>query len=128
MGEPEPKGRDHYRGTARVGRRVELSYRSAADDGTNEQKVFTKNIGVGGAFLLTADPLPPGTKLKVTLSVPSRPAPLVIDSEVRWIVDGKHDEPESQHGMGVKFSGIPVNDLLLLNEYFSSLPESIDID
>lgn len=127
MGEAEPKGRDHYRGKARVGRRIELSY-ALVDDADKPQRVFTKNIGVGGAFLLTTDPQPPGTKLTITLEAPSRPGPLTLAGEVRWIVDGKHDEPESQHGMGVKFSGIPIGDLMLLNEYFSSLPESIDID
>lgn len=128
MGEPEPKGRNHYRGKARIGRRVELRY-SAEDNGkTVDENVFTKNIGVGGAFLLTADPLPTGTKMTLSLLVPSRAEPLVVDGEVRWIVDGANNEPAAQHGMGVKFSGIAVDDLLLLNEYFSSLPEAIDMD
>lgn len=129
MGEAERKGRDHYRGKARVGRRVEVAFRAAEATNPNvDQKLFTKNIGVGGAFLLTTDPLPTGTKLSVTLTVPTRPLPLTIAAEVRWIIDGKHDEPESEHGMGVKFSAIPVDDLLLLNEFFSSIPDSIDID
>lgn len=133
MGEAERKGRDHYRGKARVGRRVEVGFRAAEATSSNPdpatgQKLFTKNIGVGGAFLLTTDPLPTGTKLSVTLTVPSRPLPLSIAAEVRWIIDGKHDEPESEHGMGVKFSAIAVDDLLLLNEFFSSIPDSIDID
>lgn len=129
MGEAERKGRDHYRGKARVGRRVEVAFRAAEATNPNvDQKLFTKNIGVGGAFLLTTDPLPTGTKLSVTLTVPTRPLPLTIAAEVRWIIDGKHDEPESEHGMGVKFSAIAVDDLLLLNEFFSSIPDSIDID
>lgn len=131
MGEAERKGRDHYRGKARVGRRVEVTFApaDAADETTTAtagSKLFTKNIGVGGAFLLTTEPLPAGTKLTVTLALPNRATPLPIAAEVRWIIDGKDDEPEAEHGMGVRFAGITGDDLLLLNEYFASIPDSID--
>jgi uncharacterized protein (TIGR02266 family) len=118
------RARDHFRNKPRPGRRVAVQY--AEKDGPT-QSAFTKNIGVGGAFILTTDPHPPGTRLSVNLKVPNAPA-IDVEAEVRWIIDGKHDEPEREHGMGVKFSGLRVEQLMALNEYFASLTETVDLD
>lgn len=128
MGGAEARKRGHYRGKARIGKMVELTYRVTDGGDGSEHKVTTKNIGVGGAFLLTPRPLPPGTKLKVTLAVPDRTGDLTVDAEVRWIIDTRNGSPENQHGMGVKFSGIGVEDTMLLNEFFASLPEAVELD
>ncbi len=76
----------------------------------------TRNIGVGGAFIVTATPPAPGTHLLLTLHVPTPAKHIEVKAEVRWTssVDGAT-------GMGVKFYGLDVEELLQLNEYFASL-------
>ncbi len=129
MADSKRERRDHFRGKPRPGRRVEVRYRviDAGEPG-EEQRAFTKNIGVGGAFILTPDPPAPGTDLTIALVVPQARHPIEVAGEVRWIIDGKHDEPEREHGMGVKFNGLDVDQLLALNEYFASLTATVDHD
>ena len=38
---------------------------------SDEQRAYTKNIGVGGAFIITPDPPPPGAALQIALQVPA---------------------------------------------------------
>ena len=109
------KRRDHFRGKPRPGRRVEVAYRVA--DGEPIQ-AFTRNIGVGGAFIVTPVPPPPGTTLTLALRVPTAKQPIEVKAEVRWHGAATPDAPG---GMGVKFYGLEVEELLLLNEYFASL-------
>jgi uncharacterized protein (TIGR02266 family) len=113
--------RGHFRGKPRPGRRVEVTYQPEGDGASPPVRAVTKNIGVGGAFVSTPDPLPPGTPLRLTLVVPQATQPIEVRAEVRWIIDGKHDEPERDYGMGVKFSALDVEQLMLLNDYFASL-------
>ncbi len=130
MAESKRERRGHFRGKPRPGRRVEVRYRivDKQDESGPEHLAFTKNIGVGGAFILTPDPSPPGSNLQIALQVPATRGPIEVNGEVRWIVDGKHDEPEREHGMGVKFNGLDVEQLLALNDYFGSLTDTVDHD
>ncbi len=129
MAESKRERRGHFRGKPRPGRRVAVRYR-IVDHGEPgaELQAFTKNIGVGGAFIMTTDPAPPGATLHIALAVPEAPNPIEVEADVRWIVDGKHDEPAAEHGMGVKFNGLDVDQLLALNEYFASLTATADLD
>jgi len=133
--------RGHFRGKPRPGRRVEVTFQLEADGAAQPVHAVTKNIGVGGAFVSTTDPPPPGTALRLSLVVPKAQQPgdersssggfrtvIEVRAEVRWIVDGKHDEPESEYGMGVKFSALDVEQLMLLNEYFASLTTADLVD
>jgi uncharacterized protein (TIGR02266 family) len=95
---------------------------------SDEQRAYTKNIGVGGAFIITPDPPPPGATLQVSVQVPAATRPIEVKAEVRWIIDGKDDEEAAEHGMGVKFSGLEVDQLMALNEYFASLTSTVDHD
>lgn len=130
MAESKRERRGHFRGKPRPGRRVEVSYRVIDASGQlgDEVVAYTKNIGIGGAFILCHAPAPPGTALKLVLKVPQARNALEVEAEVRWIIDGKHDEPAREHGMGVKFSGLDVDQLLALNEYFASLTSTVDHD
>jgi uncharacterized protein (TIGR02266 family) len=129
VAESKRERRGHFRGKARPGRRVEVRWR-VIEHGqlSDEQRAYTKNIGVGGAFIITPDPPPPGASLQIALTVPASARPIEVHGEVRWIVDGKHDEPEEEHGMGVKFAGLDVDQLMALNEYFASLTSTMDHD
>jgi uncharacterized protein (TIGR02266 family) len=118
MSESDKKERrTHFRGKARPGRRVELEF-CAADGprGGPMTSAFTRNIGVGGAFIVTDRPAPVGARLTISLQVPTATVPIAVTAEVRWI-GGDGDES----GMGVKFSNLDVDQLLQLSEYFASL-------
>lgn len=107
--------RSHYRGKPRPGRRVEVSFTIVGDDATPEtHKAFTRNIGVGGAFVVTDTPARPGASLNLSIHVPTAPTPIEVEGEVRWA-------GANPPGMGVKFGGLGVEELLQLNEYFASL-------
>jgi uncharacterized protein (TIGR02266 family) len=111
----------HFRGRARAGRRVELEYRLAGDEAGEGHRAVTSNIGVGGAFVLTGSPLPVGTDLLISLTVPTAEAPIETNAQVRWVVTA--DEADELHsaGMGIKFLRLDVEALLQLSEYFASL-------
>jgi uncharacterized protein (TIGR02266 family) len=129
VAESKRERRGHFRGKARPGRRVEVRYRLFEHGQlSDEQRAYTKNIGVGGAFIITPDPPPPGAALQVLVQVPAAPRPIEVRAEVRWIVDGQDDDDEQEHGMGVKFSGLEVDQLMALNEYFASLTSTVDHD
>ena len=122
--------RTHFRGKPRPGRRVEVSYTvvergsdtdlAAPTTGLSEpfapepRRAYTRNIGVGGAFVVTDLPPEPGTPLVMSIHVPTASAPIEVSGEVRWAAA---DPP----GMGVKFGHLGVEDVLQLNEFFASL-------
>lgn len=121
----EPKGeRHHFRGKPRPGRRVSLSYR-VDSGGARDSTAVTKNIGIGGAFIVTEKPERPGTMLVVTIPIPSPARTVVVKGEVRWISDVDN---ESVHGMGVMFADFDAEDAVALEEFFSSLTETVDHD
>lgn len=91
--------------------------------GTQERSAYTRNIGVGGAFVVTPFAPPVGTQLRLVVEMPTG-APLEVRGDVRWL---GHPEPD-QPGMGVRFSGLDVEQLLLLNDYFASLTPILDLD
>ena len=119
-------GPRHFRGKPRPGRRVEVRWRVLTEHEEGpEQTAVTRNIGIGGAFIITADPAPAGTRLRVSFEVPPSARTVAVKAEVRWISDGD-DDP--QHGMGVKFSGLAVEDVVALNDYFATITETADYE
>jgi hypothetical protein len=117
MGEPAtPERRRHFRGKARPGRRVRLRYRRrGAGEGWTVAE--TRNIGVGGAFILDAV-IPAGTEIEVEIDVTSRAEPLLLTAEVRWTARGDGEDPL---GVGVQFHDVDIDVLLELNGYLATL-------
>jgi hypothetical protein len=114
--------RNHFRGKPRPGRRVEVEYQIGD---AAPRRAFTRNVGIGGAFIVTPEPESPGTMLRLSLRVPTATDPVSVRAEVRWTSNGD-GTPESLSGMGVKFLGLEVEELLQLNEYFASLTGTDD--
>ena len=98
--------------------------------GGGELSAHTKNIGVGGAFIVTAQPAKVGSFVRLVVDVPAdQPGggmPIEVRAEVRWVV--AEASPAHEAGMGVRFTGLDVDQLLALNEYFASLPATVDHD
>lgn len=124
MGEQkEFEPRKHFRGKARPGRRVDLGYRHFDRPDDSFTAATTRNIGVGGAYVLTPDPEAVGATLAIRLDIPTAAEPVEVKGEVRWSnIDGAGDET----GMGVVFLDIDVNCVLVLGEYFASLTGAED--
>jgi uncharacterized protein (TIGR02266 family) len=117
--------RRHFRGNARAGRRVELTYRAldpAAVASGRTVRAVTRNIGVGGAFIATAEPEAVGTRLEVELEIPTSDQKIPLQAEVRWVVEPEDDRHDA--GMGVRFLDVDVETLVRMSEYFASLTGS----
>jgi len=111
--------RAHFRGKSRPGRRLEVTYRRADAPDAPPARAHTKNVGVGGAFIVTRHPEPIGTALAIELRVPTADRAPRVTAEVRWATDGG-DDPDAA-GIGVKFDTLDVDQTLALSEYFASL-------
>jgi hypothetical protein len=72
----------------------------------------TRNVGIGGAFIVTRLIQTTGSQLAVELVLPSSDQAFSLPSIVRWA---------ASDGMGVQFVGVDVDVLLELNDYFSTL-------
>jgi len=109
--------RKHFRGSARPGRRVEIKFRAKGDAGDHESAI-TRNIGVGGAFIVTEARPKVGSLIELIIDIPDHQESLLLDAEVRWIAPG---EDGTKGGLGVRFVNLEVRSLLALSEYFSTL-------
>ena len=103
--------RQYFRGKARPGRVLAVRYRTTLHPAWISAE--TRNIGVGGAFIASADVQPVGTAMTLELTLPTSDQVFTLPAIVRWARD--------QEGMGVQFVGVDVDILLELNDYFSSL-------
>src|SRR5215475_8821617 len=62
----------------------------------------TRNISLGGLYLVSATPLPIGTTVQLRFQLPTQPEPVEVSGDVRWVVkQGAGD----QSGIGIRFQG-----------------------
>ncbi len=106
----------HFRSQPRPEIRVRIRYRRLDEPHAREVEALTRNIGVGGAFILTDSPLPIGSSIEISISSPATWEPVRVRGEVRWIGTEK-DEP----GMGVSFRDLHPRDVVALHDFFVSL-------
>jgi len=106
--------RHHFRGKARPGRVLPVRFRAAAH--TAWITAETRNVGVGGAFIVTQLAQPVGSNLTVELKLPNNDQVFALPSIVRWVAGD---------GMGVQFVGADVDVLLELNDYFATLTGTV---
>jgi hypothetical protein len=110
MESPRHERRRHFRGKARPGRIMPVRFRASAH--TAWVNAETRNVGVGGAFIVTRLVQPLGETLSVELVLPTNEQTFTMPAVVRW-TDGE--------GMGIQFVGVDVDVLLELNDYFATL-------
>jgi Tfp pilus assembly protein PilZ len=102
--------RRHFRGKARPGRVLSIKFRASAHSAWVSAE--TRNIGVGGAFVVTQLVQPVGETLSVAIALPTNETTFTIPAVVRWT---------DADGMGIQFVGVDVDVLLELNDYFATL-------
>ena len=77
----------------------------------------TRNISLGGLYLVSATPLPIGTTVQLRFQLPTQPEPVEVAGDVRWVVkQGVGD----QSGIGIRFQGLRARDVWALNRFFQS--------
>lgn len=111
--------------------RVKMHLAATIDDGEKVQEMEVLTLGEGGLYLRSQNPYMLGTKLAITLSLPSLNSPLILKGDVIYI----HENSGTglKKGMGVKFTGLNQNTAEALSHYIKSylsdiLPESPSID
>jgi len=107
---PRHERRRHFRGKARPGRVLPVRFRAGAH--TAWVTAETRDVGVGGAFIITKLLQPLGAALTLELSLPTNEQKFTLPAVVRWA---------GGDGMGVQFVGVDVDILLELNDYFATL-------
>lgn len=75
----------------------------------------TRNIGVGGAFIVSQHVQPVGTPLTLEVTLPTTEQVFTLHAVVRWA---------APDGMGLQFVGVDIDVLLELNDYFATLTGS----
>lgn len=90
----------------------------------NADQFFTdymQNISLGGIFVPTHDPLPKGTRLQISFSLPYWEQLITTEGIV---VRSIHADPKSglgPSGMGVQFQKLNPDNLELIDAYVASL-------
>lgn len=98
--EPEDSRRKDFRASVVL----QLQYRNAG----HLLVSYCTNLSRGGLFVQSAEPLPAGSPLTLTLQIPGEDEPMALDAVVRW--SRAFDADEGPAGMGVSFDD--VDDLL----------------
>ena len=92
----------------------------------NAEQFFTdyiQNISRGGIFVPTYSPLPQGTHLQISFSLPFWDR--LIETEGR-VVHSIHADPgqgTEPSGMGIQFQALSEENLKLIDTYVNSLPK-----
>jgi uncharacterized protein (TIGR02266 family) len=79
----------------------------------------TRNISLGGVYVMSDRPLPFGAKVKLSFSIPNQQEAIEVDGEVRWI----ENEDGNTHGVGIQFGGLRARDVWALNKFFEKPAE-----
>jgi type IV pilus assembly protein PilZ len=87
---------EEKRKKARIPLRVKVEYRSLGGFVSD----WTDNISEGGLFILTENPLPVGSQVRLVFSLPGLPLMLDLRGRVRWVTS-----PYGlRSGMGIEFT------------------------
>ena len=105
--------RQYFRGKARPGRVLPVRYKTTLHPAWITAE--TRNIGVGGAYIATAQIQEVGAALTVELTLPTSDRAFTLPAIVRWA------SAADPAGMGIQFVGVDVDILLELNDYFATL-------
>lgn len=87
----------------------------------DETEVLMANMSMGGAFVRTEEPAPPGTPITLRVYLDPNATPLSVGAEVVWWrTPGQGPSP----GMGVKFTQVGPGDLERIKTFLAGLVEA----
>lgn len=77
----------------------------------------SRNVSLGGMYLVTESSVPYGTKVELELFLPALKEDVRIEGVVRWIKDD---------GMGVQFGSLRAREVWAFNQLFKESEPSVD--
>lgn len=80
-----------------------------------EVETVTRNISLGGMYLITEAVLPYGAKVKLRFYLPALREEVTIDATVRW---------QKDDGIGVQFGSLRAREVWALNQLFKDAAAS----
>ena len=105
------ESREHHR----VPVQLLVDYRS---DG-NYLFDFCRDLGVGGVFIQTKEPLPMGSEVALTFTLPDSKETLDAKGKVIWVQGQVEGRSEQSPGMGVQFDQFAPEQRELLEEFIA---------
>jgi len=102
--------------------RVGITWSVSLETHEGEEKAKTKDIGLGGAFIICDNPLPLQEQFQLTLDIPEE-KPLKLKAEVLWSNANVPDDKIVIRGMGIRFIKNKDEDREALNEAISAYLE-----
>lgn len=109
---------------ARVPYRVEVH-------GTSRHNFWTGttyNVSLGGVFVATESPLPPGSEVTLELRLDAATLPWRVSGVVRWVRPPLLASPEHPAGCGVQFQGLPPEAEAAIRDFILHQRESLYFD
>jgi uncharacterized protein (TIGR02266 family) len=103
----------------RVSTRLLIKYGNAEQFFTD----YIQNISRGGIFIPTYNPLPPGTRLEISFSLPGWDRLIETEGVVVHSVHGDPRQGGQPAGMGVQFDKLSEESLELIDSYVGTLQE-----
>ncbi len=100
---------------------VEVEVRYSSQEGFAIE--WITNISKGGLFIKSENPLPPGTPLKITFSVPGKDVPIELGGVVRWSVSPS-SSPSVIPGMGIQITEIDDKSRKILDAFVDEILSS----
>ncbi len=78
---------------------------------------FCRDLGTGGVFIQTKDPLPHGSSVELTFTIPDSKETLDARGQVIWVQDHISSNKELIPGMGVQFSDFDSKQRKILEDF-----------
>jgi uncharacterized protein (TIGR02266 family) len=100
-----PVAESERRDSARVVLEVEVGLETDHNFYTG----LTRDISSGGLFVATHLIRPVGERVGVRFTLPGRRAPIALETEVRWVRDGRTMRTDCPDGMGLRFLELPAD-------------------
>jgi type IV pilus assembly protein PilZ len=104
-------------GEERGGRRVPIQLLVDYKADGNYLFDFCKDLGTGGVFIQTTKPLPTGSSIDLTFTIPDSKETLMAKGKVIWVQNPVADRKDLTPGMGVQFDGFSVEQRRLLEDF-----------
>lgn len=80
---------------------------------------WTTNISRGGMFIRTLNPLPPGTRVRISFSIPESQEEIKAEGIVRWKADPS--DPVVIPGMGIEIINMDEKSRKNLDEFLKKI-------
>ena len=85
---------------------------------------FCKDLGTGGIFIQTAEPLDQGETIELTFTLPDSKETLKAKGKVIWVQHPLSTTPELTPGMGVQFDGFDTDQRKSLEQFIERYQKS----